>query len=77
MTTEKAEAENEAIQERLIASVYRCLVLQAGQLARDWRHCGKAACLRSRRCRGAGCVLDQGVAADGPDAFAGEAPQDG
>jgi hypothetical protein len=47
-----------ATRRRAIDGLHRCMALLAGALGRDWRHCGKAACARSRRCRGFACEPD-------------------
>ena len=44
-----------ASRRRALEAMHRSLALLVGVVARDWRHCGKAACLRSRRCRGQVC----------------------
>jgi hypothetical protein len=44
-----------ATRKRTLDGMDRCLALLVGQVARDWRDCGKAACKRSRRCRGFAC----------------------
>jgi hypothetical protein len=49
---------------RALDAMHRCLALLVGVVARDWRHCGKAACARSRRCRGFACEPE----VDGEDA---------
>jgi hypothetical protein len=54
-TTEPADAELERTRKRTRDRVRRCFSLLLGAVARDWQHCGKAACLRSRRCRGLVC----------------------
>jgi hypothetical protein len=41
--------------ERAIDALHRALARLAGDIGRDWARCGKAACLRSRRCRGMIC----------------------
>ncbi len=58
MTTKKSKSEREAIRARVIATAYRCLERLIRHMSRDWPHCGKAVCLRSRRCRGFACALD-------------------
>ena len=50
-----ADNEIDAIRERLTASVMRCLRMQLVAIGRDYERCGKAACARSRRCRGFAC----------------------
>lgn len=44
-----------AIRDRTVATAMRCLRILLTRLGRDWEHCGKAACLRARRCRGVAC----------------------
>jgi hypothetical protein len=52
----KVEGEvDEASRRRAIDALYRALTRLVKASAQDWRHCGKAACLRSRRCRGFAC----------------------
>jgi hypothetical protein len=46
---------DEASRRRAIDALYRALTRLVKASAEDWRHCGKAACLRSRRCRGFAC----------------------
>jgi hypothetical protein len=58
MTAETADAQCELIRARTIDAAYRCLDRLARRLSRDWPHCGKAACLRARRCRGSACAPD-------------------
>jgi hypothetical protein len=41
--------------ERALDALHRALTRLTGAAAEDWRHCGKAACLRSSRCRGFAC----------------------
>jgi len=55
MTTEPTDAELERIRARTRDRLHRCVALLLDAVARDWRHCGKAACLRSRRCHGLAC----------------------
>jgi hypothetical protein len=50
-----APDELECLKERTIDRLGECIARFAGQIARDWAHCGKAACARSRRCRGFAC----------------------
>ena len=42
----------------LVLAVARCMRLLAIAAGRDYEHCGKAACARSRRCRGFACEPD-------------------
>src|SRR4029079_14624237 len=49
-----APDELECLKERTLDRLAQC----HGELARDWAHCGKAACARSRRCRGFACEPD-------------------
>ena len=53
---------DEATRRRTFDAFHRVLARLTGDVARDWQHCGKAACLRSRRCRGFACGL--GVSGD-------------
>jgi hypothetical protein len=46
--------------QRAIDALHRALSRLAGDIGRDWQHCGKAACLRSRRCRGFTCESETG-----------------
>lgn len=62
-TTHATNDDIETVRRRTLDKAYRCLRRILSALARDHEHCGKAACLRSRRCRGFAC-------APGPDAFA-------
>ena len=48
-------AETDAARDGALAALERSLRLMASQIAGDHRHCGKAACARSRRCRGFAC----------------------
>jgi hypothetical protein len=57
---ETTDAECKLIRARTIDAAYRCLDRLIRRLSRDWQHCGKAACLRSRRCRGSACEPDTG-----------------
>jgi hypothetical protein len=43
---------------RVIDTAYRCLAKLVSHIACDHEHCGKAACARSRRCRGFACEPD-------------------
>ena len=56
MTMQADDAECEAIRARTLDGIYRCVERLARGLSRDWPRCGKAACRRSRRCRGSACV---------------------
>ena len=47
--------EIECLKERTLDRIYRCMARLTGEIARDWAYCGKAACARSRRCRGFAC----------------------
>ena len=42
--------------ERALEALERALARLTRDVASDWRHCGKAACRRSRRCRGFACA---------------------
>jgi hypothetical protein len=57
-----------ASRRRAREAMHRCLALLIGLAAQDWRHCGKAACARSRRCRGFACEPEL----DGEDAPSAE-----
>jgi hypothetical protein len=48
-----------AARRRAVDAVGRCLVTLIAGIARDHQHCGKAACARSRRCRGFVCEPDE------------------
>jgi hypothetical protein len=48
-----------ARRQRTLDALYRCAARLAGTIGRDWHDCGKAACARSRRCRGFACEPDQ------------------
>lgn len=50
-----SDAELELIRERTIERANRVMALMLADLARDYERCGKAACVRSRRCRGFAC----------------------
>jgi hypothetical protein len=54
-----APDELECLKERTLGRLSECIARFAGQIARDWAHCGKAACARSRRCRGFACEPDE------------------
>jgi hypothetical protein len=60
-----SENDKRRVIDRLNAAMPRI----AANLLRDWKHCGKAACRRARRCRGAPARVDNGCAAfdDGED----------
>jgi hypothetical protein len=47
-----------AIRQRTVAAAMRCIRILLTRLGRDWNHCGKAACLRARRCCGSACEPD-------------------
>ena len=51
---------------RIVERVERCLRALLVGMGRDYLHCGKAACARSRRCRGFACEPDGGSAEDDP-----------
>jgi hypothetical protein len=44
-----------ATRRRTLDALIRCLARLGGAIAQDWRHCGKSACRRARRCRGFAC----------------------
>lgn len=69
MTTKNPSSEREAIRARVIATAYRCLERLIRHMSRDWLYCGKAACWRSRRCRGSAC--DEHVRLEGRRAMRG------
>jgi hypothetical protein len=52
---DKIDAES---RRRAFASLERCLRKLAAGTGRDHERCGKAACARSRRCRGFACEPD-------------------
>jgi hypothetical protein len=57
-----AQREQVATRKRVIASMERSLRSLLVALGRDYEWCGKAACARSRRCRGFACepeIADQ------------------
>jgi len=56
---ELATAEIEAARERTIEAAERCIVVMLKALGQTWQRCGKAACLRSRRCRGFACEREE------------------
>jgi hypothetical protein len=41
--------------QRAMDALHRALARLTRAVGRDWQHCGKATCLRSRRCRGFAC----------------------
>ena len=49
---------DQASRRRAFDAVARCMRLLAIAAGRDYEHCGKAACARSRRCRGFACEPD-------------------
>ena len=53
-----APDELECLKKRTLARLADCLARFGSQIARDWAYCGKAACARSRRCRGFACEPD-------------------
>lgn len=63
----ESDAEIEAIHARITERVLRCLRMQLVAIGRDYERCGKAACARSRRCRGFAC--EPQVASDDDDAL--------
>ena len=50
--------EIECLKARTLDRLYHCMARFTGQIARDWLYCGKAACVRARRCRGSACEPD-------------------
>jgi hypothetical protein len=50
-----AEPSNAAIRERIVERVLNASRHLLIAIGRDWERCGKAACKRSRRCRGFAC----------------------
>ena len=50
---------DKASRSQALDAVYRCLDRMLASLARDYAHCGKAACARARRCRGFACKLEE------------------
>ena len=48
-------SESEDVHARARHGILRCAALLLRAISRDWQHCGKTACLRSRRCRGFAC----------------------
>jgi hypothetical protein len=52
------EDDDDQVRARVVAGVERCLRGLLVAIGRDYRHCGKAACARSRRCRGFACEPD-------------------
>jgi len=63
-TTDRRETPQALIDQgsrrRALNAVARCIRLLAVDTGRDYEHCGKAACARSRRCRGFACEPDAG-----------------
>jgi hypothetical protein len=53
--TELTPREMAELKERVTARLSGALCALVSHLARDYQHCGKAACVRSRRCRGFAC----------------------
>ena len=53
-----AQDEIDCTRERTLDRARRCVALLLSQIGRDHEHCGKAACRRSRRCRGFACEPD-------------------
>jgi hypothetical protein len=53
-----APDELQCLKERTLDRLAQCMAQFTSQLARDWAYCGKAACARSRRCRGFACEPD-------------------
>jgi hypothetical protein len=51
----KAQQEQAAVRKRTIAGIERSLRSVLTAIGRDYERCGKAACARSRRCRGFAC----------------------
>ncbi len=49
-----------ATRRRAIDALERAVARMTRAVGRDWQHCGKAECLRSRRCRGFACEPDMG-----------------
>jgi hypothetical protein len=49
----------ETIRRRAVQSVMRCMRTILIAMGRDYERCGKAACTRSRRCRGFACEPDR------------------
>jgi hypothetical protein len=47
-----------AARERAVATAMRCIRALLVRLGRDYERCGKAACLRARRCCGTACEPD-------------------
>ena len=56
IATETADDDIVATRRRTIDGAWHCAEILLGQIARDHERCGKAACARSRRCRGFACV---------------------
>jgi hypothetical protein len=53
-----AQQEHAAVRKRTIASIESGLRSLLVAIGRDYEWCGKAACARSRRCRGFACEPD-------------------
>jgi hypothetical protein len=53
--TELTPREMAELKERVTVRLYGRLCALVSHLSRDHDHCGKAACARSRRCRGFAC----------------------
>ena len=51
-----------ASRRRALDALQRTMARLAGAIGGDWRRCGKAACARSRRCRGFACETDAATA---------------
>jgi hypothetical protein len=58
MTADTTGDTLEHTRRRTLERMHRCLSRLLGAVARDWQSCGKAACLRSRRCRRLVCEPD-------------------
>jgi len=64
--TDIEDDEIDAIHARIEERVMRYLRARLVAIGRDYERCGKAACARTRRCRGLACEPDvSGDAADG------------
>jgi hypothetical protein len=50
---------DQAGRRRALAALERALQTMLAGLSRDHQRCGKAACARSRRCRGTACEPDR------------------
>jgi hypothetical protein len=53
-----ASDEIQCLKARTFDRLARCIARLTGEIGRDWLRCGKAACARSRRCRGYACEPD-------------------